>query len=193
MNKRLATTRHGGDAGFTLLEISISMVLLITILYVINTTLFAGKKASNTTSAVMDFSDKLRIVASRISDDLRAAGRDGEDTDQDGVLSQGEDKNNNGRLDSDWAVTANSITFNRLMADGTYSLPITYRLNNGRLERVTMTKADGTEIVSTVTSGVTNFTVSETLPRVTFQMTISKRVDGRLVSRSNSFTVIPRN
>jgi type II secretory pathway component PulJ len=193
MSQTTARTAQDAEAGFTLLEISISMVLLVTILYVINTTLFTGNKASSSTSVLMDFSDKLRITASRISDDVRAASRDAEDTDHDGALTQGEDTNNNGRLDSDWSVTGNSIRFNRLMADGTYSLPITYRLNGTHLERVTMTKPDGTEVVTTLTTDVTNFTVSEMLPRVTFQMTISKRLDGRLVSRSNSFTVTPRN
>ena len=44
----------------------------------------------------------------------------------------------NGRLERDWDVSPQALTFNRLQPDATFALPVTYRLTGQTVERVTI-------------------------------------------------------
>lgn len=137
--------------GFTVLEVSITALLLVVIL----TSVAAGVADSGTRTARVllgHIGPELRAtqVLDRMAAELRMAAVWGEDLDHDGELDPGEDSNDNKTFDADWnladgAVGQDNLTFNRrideydidgrLLASGIFSRAITYRLEGTDLVR----------------------------------------------------------
>ena len=183
-----------GERGFTLIELLVGSVILSAVLAGIGMTLLTGRQASEQTESIISLDDKMRSILRRISEELRSASRTAEDTNANLVLDAGEDINANGRLDSDWAFSANSVTFNRLLADNTYSLPITFRLNGNILEYVKLTDAAGPPIVTPMARSVTAFTVVQNTSMLTITLSLSaQRRGGAALTRTESINVTPRN
>ncbi|MEE9127408.1 MAG: prepilin-type N-terminal cleavage/methylation domain-containing protein [Planctomycetota bacterium] len=182
------------DAGFTLIEVLVASVIMLAILAGIGTTLLTGRQATQQTTTIISLDDTMRTVLRRISEELRSASRSAEDTNGNTALDPGEDTNANLRFENDWSLSANAVTFNRLRSDGTFSLPITYRLNGSTLEYVKMTTAAGAQIVTPIASSVTSFTVVEATSMITITLAISAPSGGgATLSRTESINVTPRN
>lgn len=79
------------------------------------------------------------------------------------------------------------------MADGAFSLPITYRLGARGLEQVTTLTPAGATISTIVAPRVTGFVVSETGTRVSMTVTVTQTGRGRTTTRSRTIDVTPRN
>ena len=106
----------------------------------------------------------------------------------------GEDTNGNGRLDADWNLTATSVTFNRRRPDLSYSLPITFRLTDDKIEHVVQTDPGGASITTAIARRVTEFDISEGTSMVTITLGITIPVSAEdNISRSQSINVTPRN
>ena len=177
--------KPGHESGFTLLEVLIASMVMLAILSAIGTTLITGRQASRQASTIISLDETMRTVLRRISEELRSASRTAEGT---------EDANGNGRLENDWSLSANAVTFNRLQGDGTYALPTTFQLNGSDLEYVKMTTPAGAQIVTPIATSVTDFTLVETTSMITITLGLSAPSgNGTTMTRSESINVTPRN
>ena len=181
------------SAGFTLVELTVMLAVMAAVIYAVNMTLLTGHRASEQTTTTMNITDGLRHSVRRISEELRGASRSAEDANGNGMLDSGEDTNGNGRLDADWQVSATSVTFNRAVADGTFSLPITYRLTGNVLERVATLDTSGKTGVTVVARSVKRFDVSEQLPKLEAEIEIEVTKSGRVMRQAETVVVLPRN
>jgi prepilin-type N-terminal cleavage/methylation domain-containing protein len=180
-------------SGFTLIELAISLAITGVMAYVVNTTILTMYRASGTTTREIDLTESLRVTMRPVSDELRSASRTGEDGNGNKTLEADEDRNGNGRLDADWNLTATSLRFNRYVGDGKYSLPITYRLNNGRIERVQMMDVTGRSITTSIARGVTSFKITDASPRVTIELEVDRSKSGSTMRQAVSLSILPRN
>ena len=182
---------HGG---FTFVEVIVSLALATVLLLLFGLILTRGRQATTETTKMLDVDAELRTVLARISEEVRCASRTAEDANGNKILDTGEDRNANGRLEGDWNAAAAALTFNRLQPDGNFSLPITYRVTSGRLQRVTMLTAAGQTTTTVVATGVVSFTVADSAGKVTIGIGIRRTSEsGRTINRQGSITVGPRN
>ena len=185
--------RHPRTAGFTLIEAAIAVVLAVILLLAVGMTLNVGRNASVRTLTAFDLDQDLRQALDRISHDIRSASRLAEDTNANKVLDAGEDTNGNGQLDSDWNLTGTSLTFNRLLPDGTYSLPITYRLSGDRLERVAVRDLAGTQTTTILADNVTTLLITENALSVQVTLGLTTTTTRGVLQSTQSITIQPRN
>ena len=135
--------------GYSLLEISMSLVFFGAIAGSAATTLLQDNQAHRALTAHVGPAMRLRSAINRIGVDLRMAGIWGEDSNHDGLMQAREDLNGNGVLDADWSLpdgeTHNQLAFNSradlrdedgtLIATGVYTPKVRYLLVNGNLIR----------------------------------------------------------
>ena len=180
--------------GWSMIELLIAMSIMLAVLTLVGTALLTGRKASRSTSIAIKMDEDLRTILGRISEELRVASRVGEDTNGNDILDAGEDTNGNGRLDADWNLTPTSVTFNRRLPDLSYSLPITFRLTDDKIEHVVQTDPGGASITTAIARRVTEFDISEGTSMVTITLGITVPVSAEdNISRSQSVNVTPRN
>lgn len=186
---------HSRIGGFTLLEVVISLTITVLLLMVGVTSLGPTEQDSTTsTKTWTDADDKLVRLGRQMVEELKCASFLGEDLNGNRLLDAGEDGNGNGRLDSDWRITPNSITFNRVLADGLLTLPITYRLVGTDVERVVMTSTAGTRTRALVALGAQAFAVAQNGNSVVLTARFQDRTrDGKTIARQRSFDLSPRN
>ena len=142
--------------GFTVLEVMIVAALLPLAVLGSLSLVNSGQRAHETARNQSVTVHKLQVTLARIADELRTGGRLGEDRNDNGRLDVGEDRNGNGRFDTDWRLTSSSVRFNRVLANGTYSLPISYSLEGDQLVRTELVDASaGTVVRAAVASKVT--------------------------------------
>ncbi|MFQ5504283.1 MAG: type II secretion system protein J [Planctomycetota bacterium] len=189
------THRDSRCSGFSLVELTIGMALLSTILYLVNSTLVGGQSAAKTTEVEMSLTDTMRITLRRISEELRSSAEHGEDIDGDHVLDPGEDTNGNGNLEDDWQITASSITFNRRLPDGTIALPVTYRLQGNTLERLTVIDITEGPQITPIATGVADFRVQRVGNRIDVTLDLARSVgqSGPSMTRSLTASTTLRN
>lgn len=185
---------HSRTGGFTLLEMVISLTITVLLLVGLKSLAPTEQDGSTSTKTWTDVDDKLVCLGRQMVEELKCASMVGEDLNGNRVLDAGEDRNGNGRLDSDWRVTAESITFNRVLADGQLTLPITYRLVGTDVERIVMTSTAGSRTRALVARGAMAFAVAQNGNTVvlTAQFQESAR-GGKIIERKRSFDVSPRN
>ncbi|HEX6811394.1 MAG TPA: hypothetical protein VF384_07215 [Planctomycetota bacterium] len=171
-----------------MLELLFAVVIVPLVLGIGTMTLHSSCKLATDVMESSSSVDKLREMLRRIGEDLTCSSQTGEDVNANGILDEGEDLNGNGRLEKDWAVTPTSVRFNRVLRDGTFSLPITYSLQGGRLMRSKMVAGGATETAS-VAGRVLAFSV---LASGT-QMTVSMSVGSSEAPQSSSVSVHQRN
>jgi type II secretory pathway component PulJ len=195
-----ASCQHGPHArarssgGFSIVELTIAAALLSLLLGVVFSSMQATQKASKTVTRGMDGSRVVETAMRRITEELRSATFVGEDVNNNDVLDSGEDRNGNGRLDADWAVTANSITFNRCMPGNTFSLPVTYRRVGSTLERVAMQSAGGALITTVLARNVDAFAVTAVNSRITITLRVRiPDAGGKTIDRERTAVITPRN
>jgi len=182
------------QAGMTLVEVVIVVLVTPILLGAAFMAMRGSSNAHEQASSMAVVTEKLRTTLRRVSDELRLSSVDAEDVNTNSALDAGEDLNNNGRLESDWAISTSSVTFNRMLPNGTYSLPITYRLNGTNLEREWMTDASGTRMTSVIATSVTSFTVLMAASKITIGITVSVNRPGGVVdTESSSVSVLQRN
>ncbi|GAB4140184.1 MAG: hypothetical protein Fur0037_06650 [Planctomycetota bacterium] len=174
--------------GYSMVELSIAMVIIPIILAA---GIIALRMSSELGTTVVQGSASLQKLQSslrRIGDELLCSGQLGEDLNDNMLLDPGEDTNNNARLERDWLVTANSIRFNRVQLDGTWSPPITYALLGDQLVRTWVTPA-GDTVSTTVASSVIAFSVLATDRKIN----ISLSVGDAAAPVSSSIAITQRN
>ena len=181
------------QAGMTMVEMVVGALLATILFAAVAATLQSGRDTSTNANAEIDVNERMANVLRDIAEDLRTASRKGEDTNDNGVLDAGEDANGNGRLEDDWAVTATSITFNRVLATRQCSLPITYRRNGSAVERLEPVSPGGAMRGTVIARNVTAFTVTDT-GEITVLLALSyPGTFGTTVDRSQSIAITPRN
>jgi hypothetical protein len=149
---------------------------------------------SKSTDAWTDADEKLSLLGRQVVEELKSASIVGEDTNGNRLLDAGEDRNGNGRLDSDWRVTAESITFNRVLPDGQMTLPITYRLTGTDIERIAMNDTAGSRSRALVVGGAMAFAVAQNGNTVVITARFRERTRaGKTIERQRIFDVTPRN
>lgn len=184
----------GRASGMSLIEVVIVAAVFPVLVYAALSLVQSGQNLDRTVREKAVMMDKLRVTMRRMADELRASSRTAEDRNGNGTLDAGEDTNGNGRFEDDWLVSTNSIRFNRLNANGTYDLPVTYRLEGTDLLRDYFTSPTDMHTVS-VASNIAAFTV--TLPSdetVTIAMTVQVAQPGGAVdTESTTMTIQQRN
>ena len=193
MTSRRETHSHTG--GFSLLEVVISLTITVLLLVVGLSSLGpTGQDSSTSTKTWTDVDDMLVCLGRQMVEELKCASIVGEDLNGNRLLDASEDGNGNGRLDSDWRVTPESITFNRVLADGLLTLPITYRLVGTDVERIVMTSTAGSRTRALVTRGAQAFAVAQSGNTVVVTARFQERTrDGKTIERQRSFDVSPTN
>ena len=182
------------QSGFTLIEMLIASAVVPIMLAAIYMTLTRISTLQDSAGGAITVTEKMRNSLRRIADELRTSSTAGEDANDNGVLDVGEDLNNNGRLESDWTTSSSSVTFNRMQPDGTFTLPITYRLRNGQLERVLTVTANGETRTAILCRSVDSFTVLSIAGKVTVSLSLSCTGRGGVSKTlSSSITVVQRN
>lgn len=182
------------QAGVTLVELMIVLLVTPVLLGAAFMAMRNSSSAQQHASSMYSVTEKLRKTLRRVSDELRLSSEDAEDLNGNSTLDSGEDLNGNGRLDSDWVISTSSVTFNRMLPDGTYSLPITYRLNGTNLEREWMTDASGNKMTTVIATSVTSFTLLQSSSKITIGMTVTFNRSGGVVdTESSSVSVLQRN
>ncbi len=180
--------------GFTLVEVSTVVAILGFVFLILGMTLQTGQRAAKQTNRDMDVTQDIRRTLRRMLEDIRTASRTAEDTNGNGIMDDGEDENLNGRFEADWTVAPDNLTFNRLVPDGTYSLPITYKLKGAELVRDAMVNTTGAMASAVIVRSVTMFQVQEVGLKVTITLEIHKRAaDGSETREQRTVTVVPRN
>jgi len=178
--------------GFSLLEVLVYLAILPLIAIAGFSLVDAGNHARTLGSSHMKLNRVIRTSLRRIHDELMPAGKIAEDKNQNDVLDTGEDLNGNGRLDDDWAVTSNSITFNRRTSTN-WSPPISYSVVNKRLIRTQM-DLNGKQTSVPIATGVKSFAVSESNGEVTITLTVQTTPRGsKTLTVSGSIQVELRN
>jgi type II secretory pathway component PulJ len=186
--------RSNQQAGFSLVELLLAGALVTILLLALTESVQSGQHASRTMNVTVDLTESLRRSVQRLSEELRTATRLGEDANDNAVLDPGEDGNGNGRLDADWAVTTQSLTFNRFLPNGLVSLPITYRLNGSDLERVATIDTTGNTVRAPIDRSLSGYTVADDGQTVTITIAITK-VDagGKTQTGQETVRITPRN
>jgi type II secretory pathway component PulJ len=183
---------HARTGGFTLLEIAIGLTIALLLLLGFKSLVATG--SSTGANAWTDADEKLRNLERQIVEELKTASIVGEDINGNRLLDAGEDRNGNGRLDSDWRVTPDSITFNRVLADGQLTLPITYRLSGSDIERIVMTNTAGSRSRALVARDAVAFAVAQHGNTVAITAQFQERTRaGKTIERQRTFDVTPRN
>ena len=153
-----------------------------------------GQESPKSTDAWTEVDEKLSCLGRQVVEELKSASIVGEDKNGNRLLDAGEDRNGNGRLDSDWRVTAESITFNRVLADGQMTLPITYRLTGTDIERIAMNDTAGSRSRALVVGGAMAFAVAQNGNTVVITARFQERTRaGKTIERQRIFDVTPRN
>ena len=177
------------QAGFSLLEVMIGAVLMPIVFMGVAAAVDSSEGVRSEIREASFGIHKLRTCLRRISDELRVSSVAAEDTNDNGILDGDEDWNGNGRLESDWSVAGNSITFNRLQFDGTYSLPITYRLVDDDMLVRDQMMPDGTTESAILARGVASFSAIAMGTKIVVSMSVTHEEK----SRSSTITIIQRN
>ncbi len=187
-------TRQASSAGFTLLELVITGSVLPILVFAALSLVQSGQNLETEVRGQAVIMEKLRNTTRRVADELRVSSRTGEDSNSNGVLDDGEDRNGNSRLESDWSVGASSVQFNRMQSDGTYSLPVTYRLDGTTLMRDFEVTA-GDMRTATIATGISAFSVTTpTDETVVIALTAEiTRAGGEARSETASMTIHQRN
>ncbi|HLQ36410.1 MAG TPA: type II secretion system protein [Planctomycetota bacterium] len=180
-------SQRARERGFSLVEVAIAVLLVPLVLGIGFLSLQRSGKISASVVESTTSMDKLRRCLRQIGDELLSSSQTGEDSNGNGVLDAGEDTNGNARLEKDWLVSAKSITFNRVRPNGTWSLPITYKLQSGQLMRSELLSTGKTETVS-VAGQVLAFAVLVSGRQVTVSLSV-----GTDNPQSSSITVMQRN
>ena len=180
--------------GFTRLDMVISVTIATLLLLGFHSLAATGRDRSTRTHAWMDVDDELVRLQRQIVEELQGASIVGEDINGNLTIDAGEDGNGNGRLDSDWRVTADSITFNRVLADGKLTLPITYRLSGSDIERIVMTSTTGSRSRALVARGAMAFAIAQNGNTVALTARFQQRTPGgETIERQRTFDVRARN
>ena len=185
---------HSRTGGFTLLEVVISLTITVLFLTVgLPSLVPTGQDSSTSTKTWTDADDKLVRLGRQMVEELKRASIVGEDLNGNRLLDAGEDGNGNGRLDSDWRVTAESITFNRVLADGQLTLPITYRLVGTDVARIVMTSTAGRRTRALVARGAVAFAIAQHGNSVALSARFEERSGGKTIERQRTFDVSPKD
>ena len=180
--------------GLSLLEVIVGSAIMVGVLLALTQNIISSGESAKSATTVVNLAETFRAISRRLGDELRTAIRKGEDANGNDILDTGEDLNGNGHLDADWSVGAHSITFNRLLADGTISTGITYRLVGTNLERLSSVTSDRAPIRAVIASGVSTFDVTQTDSMLQFDVELSKtHADGTVYRQQYEFSVVPRN
>lgn len=182
--------------GFTLLELMVSMLVLVGVLSAVYGTLTSSHRTYERVNANMELGDGVRGLVWRLNEDLMSLSRRGEDINGNGVMDTGEDVNSNGRFDADWSVAASEITFNKLLGDGTYSLPVTYRLVGETVERVEVIPDGGGFVTRSrvLEKSATSFVVTEVGNKIQISVALRKTGQQGLAQvQTRTLSVVPRN
>ncbi|MFQ5505304.1 MAG: type II secretion system protein J [Planctomycetota bacterium] len=186
-------SRNGGQAGFSLMELLLYVAMFPVLAIAAISVVDVGGSARSVGSTKIQLDRSVRVCLRRLHDEILAGSKVAEDANGNKLLDSGEDLNNNGRLDADWAVGPSSITFNRRLRNSTFSLPITYRLLNGELERSVMLNPGGTTIRTVIAKNVNQFTLTESTGEVVVNLALQKTSKGRTLSESGSVRILIRN
>lgn len=183
-----------GQTGFTLIEMLIASAVVPIMLAAIYMTLSRISTLQEGAGGAITVTEKMRNSLRRIADELRTSSTTGEDTNDNGVLDAGEDLNGNGRLEADWGTSETSVTFNRMQPNGTFTLPITYRVRGEQLERVYTVDTSGRTQTAILCRSVESFTVLSVSGKVTVSLLLSySGRGGASKTLSSSITVVQRN
>ena len=186
--------KSAGQSGFTLIEMLIASAVVPIMLAAIYMTLSRVSTLQESAGGAITVTEKMRNSLRRIADELRTSSTTGEDTNENSVLDVGEDLNNNGRLEADWSTSDSSVTFNRMQPDGTFTLPITYRVRGEQLERVLTVGASGETRTAILCRSVESFTVLSIAGKITVSLSLSFSGRGGMSKTlSSSITVVQRN
>ena len=183
-------------AGFSLIEMMIFAAIMPIVILASLALVKSGQDADEQARVAAVMVHKLHTTLSRVSEDLRMSGRNGEDVNENGLFDADEDRNGNGRFEYDWDIGMTSVTFNRVLPDGTYSLPITYAYEDTDLVRYQMLDADTEqELRVVVASNVSAFTINrDSDSTFSIDMTVSVAArGGGTESKTLSITVQTRN
>lgn len=182
------------ESGFTLVEMLIATAVIPIIFAAIYMTMTKVSSLQESAGGAITVTEKMRNALRRIADELRTSSSEGEDSNDNDVLDAGEDLNSNGRLESDWNISASSLTFNRMQPDGTYTLPITYQVKDKQLERILTIDTSGKTQTAILCRSVESFTVLAVSNKITISLMLSYPKKGGLTeSLSSSITVLQRN
>ncbi|MFQ5504150.1 MAG: type II secretion system protein J [Planctomycetota bacterium] len=185
---------HSREAGFSVIEILIYLALLPILAIATLSMTSVGRDAHVVGTTHINIDSAVRATLRHIHDDLLVSGKAGEDTNGNNQLDQGEDGNGNGRLDGDWSLTPTSITFNRRLRDGTWSLPVSYTLVDGTIERAVMTDATGKITRAVIVRGVSEFSVKEKDGEIFIALALERKGrKGRVFKKFESFSILMRN
>jgi len=181
-------TERTSGRGFTLIELTIGCVLLVSIAATLRSTLLTAVESTAAARSDMGNTETVRAILTRIAYELRSSSRRGEARNENGELDEGEDLNGNERLDSDWLATDTSIRFNRMLTDGTFTPPLTYRWTGDRIVSEHMLTS-GRVIRTPVASGITGFNIAQIDDSI--RIRITRKSLGR--SETQSMVIAPRN
>ena len=172
----------------------IGLAITVLLLLGFKSLVATGQEGSTKSDAWTEVDEKLSRLGRQIVEELKSASIVGEDINGNRLLDVGEDRNGNGRLDSDWRVTAESITFNRVLADGQMTLPITYRLTGTDIVRIAMNDTAGSRSRALVVHGATAFALAQNGNSVALTARFQGRTRaGKTIERQKIFDVTPRN
>ncbi len=182
------------QSGFTLVEMLIVTAVVPILFAAIYMTMSNVSNLQESAGGAITVTEKMRNALRRIADELRTSSESGEDSNGNGVLDSGEDLNSNGRLDADWKISGTSVTFNRMQPDGTFTLPITYQLNNGQLERVLTTNTSGKTQTAILCRAVQSFSILSASNKITVSLALTYDKRGnKQETLSSSVTILQRN
>ncbi|MEE2887765.1 MAG: prepilin-type N-terminal cleavage/methylation domain-containing protein [Planctomycetota bacterium] len=186
--------RLRSQSGFTLIEMLIASAVIPIIFAAIYMMMARISTLQESAGGAITATEKMRNSLRRIADELRTSSTDGEDVNGNGVLDTGEDLNNNGRLEADWATTTSSVTFNRMQPNGTFTLPISYRVRGKQLERVLTIGSNGETRTAILCRSVESFTILSVSNKITVSLMLSYPKRGGVTETlSSSITVMQRN
>jgi len=173
--------------GFTFLEVTIAAAIMTVVAGVGLSLIMTGQQAYTSSSNQTYASTRANAIMERMLAEIRMASIGGEDMDGDDDPDDidFEDVNDNGRIDDDWTLadgeTAESITFNMMLAGGRVTDLVRFRFDGDRLwresgsdplrksliaedaEAVTFTRQGSRIIINVVTSaGVVSRSEGET-------------------------------
>jgi hypothetical protein len=180
-------------AGFTFIEMMIYVVLLPVLVLAILSVVGVVRDVPPSESRKIQLQRSVRSTLRRLHDELVSASKVGEDTNKNSQIDAGEDLNGNTRLEADWSISEESLTFNRRLRTGFWSLPITYKLENGELIRSELLDT-GKKLSAVLVRGVSTFTVSENQNEVTIVLGIQrKQRNGKFAVERETARVVMRN
>lgn len=182
------------QSGFTLIEMLIAAAIVPIMFAAIYMTMSRISSLQESAGGTITATEKMRNALRRIADELRTSSTKGEDANDNGVLDVGEDLNGNGRLEADWGTSASSVTFNRMQPNGTFTLPISYRVRGKQLERTLTIDPSGRTQTAILCRSVESFTVLSVSNKITVSLMLSfPKRGGATETLSSSITVLQRN